>query len=246
MDWTPLLGPAVVAAVISGLVSGIGIWISARTSRNIHTEKLTFDREQAERRTAAEIGLAERKVDADIALAGKKLAIDQTLARWKCQTELAEDVLADFYQARDIIDAARSPGSLGGEGHTRPKEPWETERDSSRLDAYFRTTERLSSNEEFFSRLMARRHRFAVLFGPEAATPFLDLQRIRVDIVVAVRMLITTHRDLDQGPLQNTHQQWEAVIGWRPGPEDTIPARVEGVIRAIEEICQPTIRSGGQ
>jgi hypothetical protein len=40
MNWTSLIGPAVVAAVISGLVSCIGIWISARTARRIHKEKL--------------------------------------------------------------------------------------------------------------------------------------------------------------------------------------------------------------
>ena len=46
----------------------------------------------------------------------------------KRKVERAEDVLADFYQARDIINAARSPGSFGYEGATREKADWELER----------------------------------------------------------------------------------------------------------------------
>jgi hypothetical protein len=118
MDATSLIGPAVVAAVISGLVSGIGILLSTRTARAIHTEKLAFDREQAERKMTADIELGERKLTADIALAARKFEYDRDLDAWKRRTSLAEEVLADFYQAKDIIDAARSPGSLGGESDT--------------------------------------------------------------------------------------------------------------------------------
>ena len=124
MDLTSLIGPAVVAAAISGLVSSIGIWISARTTRAIHAEKLAFDREQGERRTTAEIAQAERKLTADIALAEKKLAAEQALASWKRRTELAEEVLTDFYQARDIIHGARLPIGFGDEGNTKPREEW--------------------------------------------------------------------------------------------------------------------------
>jgi hypothetical protein len=69
MDYASLIGPAVVAAVISSIVSAIGILISARTSRAIHGERLAFDREQSERRISAEIALAEKKVTLDRALA---------------------------------------------------------------------------------------------------------------------------------------------------------------------------------
>ena len=47
MDWTSLIGPAVVAAVISGLVSTIGIVISTRATRAIHAEKLSADADLA-------------------------------------------------------------------------------------------------------------------------------------------------------------------------------------------------------
>jgi hypothetical protein len=66
MDYGSLLTPAVVSAVVSVVISGgvaiSGFLISARTARTIHGERLTFDREQAERRVDAEITLYKKKV----------------------------------------------------------------------------------------------------------------------------------------------------------------------------------------
>jgi hypothetical protein len=95
MDFSSLIGPAVVAAVISSLVPGLGFLISARTTRAVHAERLAFEAEQFERRVSAEIALAEKKV-----------TLDRALAAWKRRTELAEEVLTDFYkpQCRGVAD----------------------------------------------------------------------------------------------------------------------------------------------
>src|SRR5262249_32311273 len=89
----------------------------------------------------------------------------------KRKAELAEEVLGDFYEARDIITAARSPGGFGHEGVARPKAEWETEDDRRTLNAYFRTMERLRNKEEFFARFHARRYRFMAHFGTESGQP---------------------------------------------------------------------------
>jgi hypothetical protein len=231
IDYTSLIGPAVVAAVISGLVSGVGILISARTTRAIHSERLAFDREQSERRVSAEIALAEKKV-----------TLDRALAAWKRKTELAEEVLADFYKARDIIEAARSPGGFGDEGATRQKQPWETEDDTRTLNAYFRTIERLNAHGDFFSQLFARSHRFIALFGNEARKPFDDLWQMRGNILIAVRMLITTHQQQQLGNLPETREKWEATIGWGVTGQDPIRGKLDAIVAAIENICRPVIQ----
>jgi hypothetical protein len=228
--WTSLIGPAVVAAVISGVVAAIGIWISARTTRSIHTEKLEFDREQAERRINAEIGLAEKKVD-----------LDRAFAAWKRKAEFAEEVLSDFYQARDVINGARSPGSFGGEGTTRQKGDWESESDTGTLNAYFATTERLVNQREFFAQLHARRYRFMTYFGNEASKPYADLHRIYAEIVVSVRMLIQTHQQRAYGTLPENRQQWQAVIR-DVGDDDAVRGRLDRLVEAVEATCGPTIR----
>jgi hypothetical protein len=87
----------------------------------MHRERLDLDRELAERRASADIALAERKV-----------SLDHALEAWKRRTEFAEAVLADFYQAKQIIEEARSPGVMGDEGSKRPKLPGETEEEARR------------------------------------------------------------------------------------------------------------------
>jgi hypothetical protein len=231
MDYSSLIGPAVVAAIISSLVSGIGILISVRTTRAIHGERLAFDREQSERRVSAEIALAERKV-----------TLDRGLAAWRRRTEFAEEVLADFYKARDIIEAARSPGGFGDEGNTRQKETWETEDDTRMLNAYFRTVERLSSQADFFSHFLARQHRFTALFGRDDGKPFLDLWQIRGEVLIAVRMLISSHRQGDYGSLPQAREMWRTSIGWGMPDKDTIPGRLDRIVEAIENICRPVIQ----
>jgi hypothetical protein len=107
MDWTTLIGPALIAAVIAAAVSIIVAVINRRTLRAMHRERLDLDRD-----------LADRRANADIALAERKVALDRALEAWKRRTEFAEVVLGDFYQAQRIIDEARSPGSMGNEGST--------------------------------------------------------------------------------------------------------------------------------
>ncbi|HEV2161197.1 MAG TPA: hypothetical protein VGR52_03025 [Stellaceae bacterium] len=223
MDWS---------AAITGLVGAlVGSGISAFTLRRTHRERLTADRE-----------LAQQRAKADIALAEKKLSLDRGFEIWKRRTAFAEDVLADFYQARDVISAARSPGSFEGEGSTRKRADWEQESDSSTLDAYFATTERLVAKREFFAQLYARRYRFMAYFGAEAVKPYDDLHKIYVEVVIAVRMLIDTYRNRDQGSLPAGHSRWKKVI-WDIGSEDdVIRPRLDQVVAAIEAICGPAIR----
>jgi hypothetical protein len=234
MDWTSLIGPAVVAAGIAGIVSVITLVMNRATTLKTHSQRLAFDREQAE-----------RKVRADIALAEKKLALDRELAAWRRRTEFAEEVLTDFYQAQDVIMGARSPGIFESEGKTRPRGNHETEDETRKLDAYFAITERLSSKQEFFAQLHARRYRFMAYFGTEAAKPYGDLHQIYAEIVVSVRMLLETYRQREFGSLPDDRRRWEAVI-WDIGPDDPIRARLGRIIEAIEATCGPVIREIAQ
>jgi hypothetical protein len=230
MDWTSLIGPAVVAAAIAGIISVITLVMNRATTLTTHAQRLAFDRDQAE-----------RKVSADITLAEKKLGLDREFAAWKRRAEFAEEVLTDFYQAHDVIMGARSPGIFEGEGKTRPRGDHETEDETRKLDAYFTTTERLSSKQEFFAQVHARRYRFMAYFGTDAAKSYGDLHHIYAEIVVSVRMLLETYRQREFGSLPDDRRRWEAVI-WDIGPDDPIRARLGRIIEAIEATCGPVIR----
>jgi hypothetical protein len=148
----------------------------------------------------------------------------------KRKMELAEEVLADFYQAREIIDGARIPVSFGGEGSTRQKTDWETEDDTRTLNAYFVPAERLAKNGEFFSQLMAHRYRFLAVFGQQAAKPYDELFNIRRDILLAVRMLYMTHQQRREGDLQQNRRKWEETIGFALSEEDPISRRLASAV----------------
>jgi hypothetical protein len=174
------------------------------------------------------------------------------LHKWRAETigkrkaELAEEVVADFYEARDILNAARSPGSLGHEGTTREKAAWETEQDTRILNAYFTTAERLFNKEEFFAQFYARRYRFAAHFGVEAAKPYDDLHKIYAHVVVAVRMLIGTYRQRSEGSLPENRRRWEESIGWAVTEDDKIPSRLDAIVEDIEKICRPAIQEAAK
>ena len=174
------------------------------------------------------------------------------LNRWRAETigkrkaELAEEVLADFYQARDIMNEARSPGSYDYEGATRQKADWESEDDTRTLNAYFVMIERFNKKHEFFAQLHARRYRFIAHFGKEAAKPYEALFYIRAEIISAVQMLIMTYRDRDQGSLPSDRAKWQHVIWDRQNKADPIPGKLDSIVETIETTCQPAIQEAGK
>jgi hypothetical protein len=48
MDWGSLIGPAAVAAGISGVISIVSMVVTTRPSRQLHSEKLRVDQKLAE------------------------------------------------------------------------------------------------------------------------------------------------------------------------------------------------------
>lgn len=225
------VGSAIVAAVISGIVASIGIIISNRTAKSIHTEKLSFDK-----------NITNQKADFDIALARKKFDLDRSLALWKRKTELAEEILAMFYEAQRIITSARFPGSFGNEGSSRKPFEWETEDDKRMLDSYYATVERLQKENELLSKLHSKRFRAMALLGKEALKPFEELFGIYNEIIVAVRMLMKTYRhDKFSQKRPDNRNKWEATMGWGIIEEDPIVPKLDALILKIENICKPLL-----
>jgi hypothetical protein len=157
------------------------------------------------------------------------------------RAELAEQMLADFHRAVDIIKAARSPLRFAGEGETRPKAPGESPGRSTRLNGYYTVTERLSKWNEFFSELFSvQRYRVVAVFGKDAARPFDELLWVINDVHIVVGILL----DLD-GPdgylPTNQRRDFEARIGWGDPNRDPISPRLDAILKRAEEIFRPSI-----
>lgn len=167
-------------------------------------------------------------VTAGAAVVGACVAY-QGLQKWRQETvgkrkmELAEDVLADFYEARDIINHARSPAAFGGEGSTRPKREGEDDEDTRTRDAYYVAVERLFKRSEFFARLDARQYRFIAHFGKQAAAPYQQLREIRAAIIASAHTLIRMHKNPTPS-VQFNMKQWENTR-WASPDDDTTAMR---------------------
>src|SRR5258706_15614439 len=85
--------------------------------------------------------------------------------------DLAEEVLALFYQARDVIRIIRSPAGWKGEGATRKPGPDESPEQKQALDQAYVVVERYDKHIEIFSRLQTLRYRFMAQVGVDKAKP---------------------------------------------------------------------------
>jgi hypothetical protein len=92
----------------------------------------------------------------------------------KHRMELAEEALALFYEAREIIGFARSPAYYASESAARKPALNETPDQKRIRDDAFVTLERLNRHGETFKRIHALRFRFRAQFGVGAVAPFED------------------------------------------------------------------------
>lgn len=145
--------------------------------------------------------------------------------------EIAEEVLALFYEANDRIRAIRSPFGFIGEGQSRKPEPNETPEQKIIRDRAYVVFERYKNNQEVFNRLHALRYRFIVIFGKDKAMPFNNLRKILSKILSAADILSN-----------GWEKKYEDII-WEKYPgSDSISNEVDKTISEIENICENTIR----
>lgn len=230
MDLTALLGPAVVAAVVSAIVAVVGFWLNRSTTLTVHEQKLKFDQE-----------LADRKALADIALAEKKLSLDRGLADWKRRTELAEEILTEFYKARDVFYGARRPLSSSEEGKSRKPLDGETAAQTFARNAIYVPYERLAKHVDFLSNLHAKRYRFRALFGEAAAKPFEAFLEAHNDVAFATSQLIEDHEE--KGLDAESRKEYRKLIGWTARADDPVARKLDDAVAAMEAICRPIIES---
>ena len=86
---------------------------------------------------------------------------------WKRQADLAEEVLALFYQARDVITEIRSPIQTPEEGRSRIPDPNEKPEDKDALDQAYRLVERLNRHSDLFARI----HALCIYSWPSTGRP---------------------------------------------------------------------------
>ena len=163
----------------------------------------------------------------------------------KRRLELAEEVLALFYEARDIIAYIRNPFSFAGEGSTRVVNQNETEEETRIYNNAYVVFERYNKRQELFNKISSLRYRYMAQFGKNTIQPFDDLSTIINEIFTAARMLpfYWKQRSYLSGRVEEQIQREQQEIRkletkfWYQGESDSITQRVNAVILNIEEQC---------
>jgi len=172
----------------------------------------------------------------------------------KRRLELAEEVLALFYEARDAIRFMRNPFGYGGEGSTRTAAPTESPEEKQINDKAYVVFERYNKRQDLFNKLHSMRYQYMARFGKDAAKPFEDLNKIVNEIFISAQML--THYWMEQGRRQwNSKSEFQKhldemhkheAVFWEMAPDkDQITPRVDAVISDIEAQSLKVIEKQG-
>jgi hypothetical protein len=169
----------------------------------------------------------------------------------KRRMELAEEVVARFYEARDAIMEIRSPFGFGGEGSTRKPSPDERPEDKQPLDQAYVLIERYNRHNELFARIRALRYRFMAQFGKEAARPFEELNLVVNELLASAhqmaRYALRAPRGSSEAEMEKYYEPLRKAekVYWAGFEDDPIAPRVDGIMQRIEDKCGAVIASSG-
>jgi hypothetical protein len=168
-------------------------------------------------------------------------------AKWKRKYELAEEVLALFYECKEKIQIIRSPFGNTSEGKSRKKRDNETDEEAARLDNAYVVYERYEKEKETFSKLYSLKFRFMTLFGKQSEKPFDEIKKILNTIFFASNNLGQRYWK-DQGRRQFTDAEfqkhlkemhnYESIIYGHYDDDDDIAKQVNNCIQEIENYCK--------
>ncbi|WP_446810763.1 hypothetical protein ACH50O_04075 [Methylomonas sp. 2BW1-5-20] len=169
----------------------------------------------------------------------------------KRRIELAEDTLALFYEAVDVINWMRHPMAFAAETESIERGKHESEGDYQARKNASVVFVRYQQHQELFNKIHSMRYRFMAQIGKDKAKPFEDLRDIENEIKAAARILARLwSREQFVTPEQwENHQKqiqnYEAVFWSGIEEEDPITPKLNSVIEKIETTCQAVITGKG-
>ncbi|WP_049723366.1 hypothetical protein [Gilvimarinus polysaccharolyticus] len=166
----------------------------------------------------------------------------------KRRIELAEEVLASFFEIKDVIATIRNPFSSGDEGKSRKKGEHETQDEGALLDRGYIVFERYETRKEAFVRFNTLKYKFMATFGPETEDIFTDCNTTLNSIFVSARQLATHYwqrqgrvpmeGDEFQRHLDEMHRH-EGIFWDRMDEEDDIRQKLQSVQDKLDTVTKP-------
>jgi len=166
----------------------------------------------------------------------------------KRQIELAEQVLAKFFEVKDAIAYIRNPFSSSNEGKTRQRSDNELTNESELLDRGYIVVERYSAKESVFAEFNTLKYKFMASFGVDTEQIFNDTNKALNSIFVSARMLATHYwkrqgrvsmeGDEFQRHLDEMHRH-EGVFWDIGNEEDEIRKKLNEIQEKLEKATAP-------
>ncbi|MDJ0674154.1 MAG: hypothetical protein QNJ36_01925 [Calothrix sp. MO_167.B42] len=175
----------------------------------------------------------------------------------KRRIELAESVLAMFYEVEDVIREIRNPFSHNDEGKSRKRSDNEREEESKLLDRAYIVFERYQKREKLFAELRSMKYRFRAAFVTqtdklfEELDPFEELDKVLQDIWISASMLGSYYWQRQGREVSDTElkkhlsemHKYEAVFWLIDENEDTISLRIRNVVQQVENITRDVVKA---
>jgi hypothetical protein len=171
------------------------------------------------------------------------------LEKWRAETigkrkaDLAEQALTAFFEARDVLKAARIRAFFGKEGSSRKPEDGESEKQQEMRNLYFIPIERLNRKNELFAKIQTLSYLFSAHFGETSHEPFNAILGARDDIRVAAGILIElTRGDHADSAFERQAKPHLDTLGWgQSTAPDAIDRKIEKAVQDIEKLCRPVL-----
>ncbi|MGF1718407.1 hypothetical protein L4D08_26545 [Photobacterium chitinilyticum] len=189
-----------------------------------------------------------------IAIIAASWAIISGVGAWKREfigkrkIELAEDVLASFFEVKDAIASIRNPFSYQGEGKTRKRGEGESPDESELLDRGFIVFERYEAYKEVFVRFNTLKYKFMASFGPESEDVFSETNKIMNRIFFSARQLATNYwQRQGKVPMEDEEfkkhlddmHKFEGIFWDRMDEKDVIRQELQELQAKLDDLTKP-------
>jgi hypothetical protein len=183
----------------------------------------------------------------------------ETFRRWQDekvasrQIEIAEEALAEAYEAEIVFDDIRSPFSSSSEGESRTKaladqSRYETEDDKRRRDNNHIPFERLNRHQSYWEKLSKTRVLVKAYFGADCQEIFDGLFKLRHKFILAANNKAIFSDGLADGAQGKDRVDYLANIRlaektiWKISPDDDFSKELVATTAAIEAAFAPLVR----
>lgn len=169
----------------------------------------------------------------------------------KRQIELAEQLLAKFFEVKDAVAFIRNPFSSSDEGKSRKRGDHESPDESLLLDRGYIVVERYQHKELVFNEFNTLKYRCMAAFGPQTEEIFVSTNKAVNSVFISARLL-ATHYWQRQGRVPMAHDEFqrhldemhrhESIFWDMDRKDDEIKKQLEEAQARLEVVTAPCFK----